>query len=59
MLSCFVYQQYKTIAMKTRLRTNKDRTSFELSVINKLGCEIYYFNNLEEAINYQNKITKQ
>jgi hypothetical protein len=45
--------------MKTKLRTNKDRTSFELSVINKLGCEIYYFNNLEEAINYQNKITKQ
>ena len=59
MLNCFVYQQYKTKTMKTRLRTNKDRTSFELSVINKLGCEIYYFNNLEEAINYQNKITKQ
>jgi hypothetical protein len=45
--------------MKTRLRTNKDKTSFELSVINKLGCEIYYFTNLEEAIKYQNKITKQ
>ena len=59
MLSCFVYQQYKTKTMKTRLRTNKERTSFELSVINKLGCEIYYFTNLEEAINYQNKITKQ
>jgi hypothetical protein len=45
--------------MKTRLRTNKDRTSFQLDVINKSECEIHYFTNLEEAINYQNKITKQ
>ena len=45
--------------MKTRLITNKERTSFELSVINKQGCEIHYFNNKQKAINYQNKITKQ
>lgn len=45
--------------MKTRLRTNKDRTSFQLDVINKGELEQYYFTNLKEAINYQNKITKQ
>lgn len=45
--------------MKTRLRTNKDRTSFQLDVINKGDLEQYYFTKLEEAIDYQNKITKQ
>ena len=45
--------------MKTRLRTNKERTTFELAVIDKGECEIYYFDNLQKAINYQNEITKQ
>lgn len=45
--------------MKTRLKTNKEKTSFELAVIDKGELEQYYFTNLEEVINYQNKITKQ
>ncbi len=45
--------------MKTRLRTNKERTSFKLDVINKGELNQYYFIDLKEAINYQNKITKQ
>lgn len=44
--------------MKTRLTTNKKRTSFELAVIDKGECEIYYFDNLQKAINFQNEITK-
>ena len=45
--------------MKTRLTTNKERTSFELAVIYKGECEIYYFDNLQKAINYQNEIIKK
>ncbi len=45
--------------MKTRLRTNKERTSFKLDVINNGQLEQYYFTNLEEAINYQKKIVKK
>jgi len=48
--------KFKT--MKTRLKTNKEKTSFELVVIDKGQCEIHYFDNLQKAINYQNEITK-
>ena len=49
----------KIKTMKTRLKTNKERTSFELAVIDKGECEIHYFDNLQKAINYQNEITKK
>ena len=45
--------------MKTRITTNKERTSFELAVIDKGECEIYYFDNLQEANNFIDQITKE
>ena len=45
--------------MKTRLRANKEKTSFELTVLNGNECQIYYFTNKDKAINYQKKITKK
>ena len=42
--------------MKTRLRTNKERTSFQLDVIKNGDLEQYYFSSLEQAIKYQQSI---
>ena len=42
--------------MKTKLKSNKERTSFELVVIDKGELDKYYFNNLDEAINFQKSI---
>lgn len=45
--------------MKTRLKTNKQRSSYQLDVIDKGEFKIHYFDNVQEAIDYQYKITKQ
>jgi hypothetical protein len=42
--------------MKTRLRTNKERTSYQLDVIKNGNLEQYYFSSLEKAIEYQKSI---
>ena len=42
--------------MKTRLRTNKNRTSYQLDVIKNGDLKQYYFSSLKEAIEYQELI---
>lgn len=42
--------------MKTRLRTNQNRTSYQLDVIKNEDLKQYYFTSLEDAINYQKSI---
>lgn len=44
--------------MKTRLRTNKQRSSYQLDVIDNEEVKTHFFKSLECAINFQDNIIK-
>ena len=45
--------------MKTKLKTNLEKTSFRLDVIFNGELKQYYFNDQSKAMNFQNKITNK
>lgn len=44
--------------MKTRLKTNKERDSYRLDVIENGKLSQYYFTEFKKAIDFQNKKIK-